>query len=114
VGASIRRRLDSLVGPEQVVVIDLIGAPTRSPDVEAGLRLLEQQMQPDDVVAMVVTTHGQTTHSGELFVVLQDLTADGTRSLTATRLSAAMNRMTALSQVLVLDTCRAGLLNEQI
>ena len=114
VGASIRRRLDSLVGPDHVVVIDLIGTATRSPDVEAGLRRLERQVQPDDVVAMVVTTHGQTTRSGELFVALQDSTADGTRSLTATRLIAAMNRMTALSQVLVLDICRAGLLNEQI
>lgn len=114
VGASIRRRLDSLVGPEHVVVIDLIGASTRSPDVEASLRRLEQHVQPDDVVAMVVTTHGQTTSGGELFVALQDSTADGARSLTASRLIAAMNRMTALSQVLVLDICRAGLLNEQI
>jgi WD40 repeat protein len=114
VGASIRRRLDSLVGPEHVVLIDLIGTGTRSPDVEAGLRRLEQQVQPDDVVAMVVTTHGQTTRSGELFVALRDSTAEGARSLTASRLIAAMNRMTALSQVLVLDICRAGLLNEQI
>jgi WD40 repeat protein len=113
-GATFRRILASVVGQQNVVVLDLVGEGSRFESVGRALRELEQRAAPDDIVALIITTHGKILSSGEMLAILRDTGADDTRALAATSLISSMNRIQALTQILVLDICHAGAVSEKV
>jgi WD40 repeat protein len=113
-GEAFRRTFASIVGASNVEVMDLVGEASRYQSVERALDALERAATPDDIVAVVITTHGKVLPSGEMLAILKDTAADNSRSLTTSRLIASMSKIQALTQVLVLDICHAGVLSEKV
>lgn len=114
VGEAFAKIFSSLAGPENVVLMNLVGEGAQSGAVEEALKRIEKETRPDDLVAIVIATHGKVLESGEMMVALRDTEANGDRALTATRLIDAMNRSQALTQVLVLDICHAGVVPDRV
>ncbi len=113
-GETFRRILASVVGQQNVVVLDLVGEGSRFASVGQALSELEQRATPDDIVALIITTHGKILSSGEMLAILRDTGADDTRALTTASLISSMNRIQALTQILVLDICHAGVVSEKV
>jgi WD40 repeat protein len=114
VGEAFVNIFKSLVGPDNIVTMNLVGDESQAVPVESALKRLENETRPDDLVAIIVTTHGKVLDSGEMMVALRDTEANGDHALTATRLITAMNRSQALTQVLFLDICHAGVVPERV
>ncbi|MGQ0510526.1 MAG: hypothetical protein ACT4P9_07910 [Betaproteobacteria bacterium] len=114
VAAAFRGIFATMLGAENVEVVDFVGSNSRADRVEQGLRRLETAAQPDDLVAFVVVTHGEVSPEGELYALLGDSRNDGSNSLTSSRLLQAVNRTKALTQILVLDICRSGAMTDKV
>jgi hypothetical protein len=106
--------LATVVGQQNVVVLDLVGEGSRFASVERALSELEQRVTPDDIVVFIITTHGKVLSSGEMLAILRDTAADDTRALTTTSLISSMNRIQALTQILILNICHAGVVSERV
>lgn len=114
VSAEFHKVLASAVGDTQLDSIMLIGTSGTRASLESALERIETEARPDDIVAIVMTTHGKILASGELLVATWDTRPDGERGLTASRLLDAMRRSQALTQILVLDICHAGAVPERL
>jgi hypothetical protein len=114
VGEKLVATMSALVGAKNVIYLDLVGADSRYESFEAALRYLERVVRPDDLVSIVVTTHGKVLPSGELLAILKDTRSDNAGAMPASRLVSSINRIPALTQILVLDICHAGVVSEQV
>jgi WD40 repeat protein len=112
-GQAFERVFASIVGADNVSEINLAGPSSSFASVEKSIKELESKTKPDDLVAIVITTHGEVLPSGEFVAALADTDASYTRALTGGRLLASMEKSRALTQVLVLDICHAGAVSEQ-
>jgi hypothetical protein len=113
-GEAFRNMFATVVGQQNVIVQDLVGEGSSFASVEQALGALEQQVTPDDIVTLIITTHGKVLPSGEMLAILRDTGADGARALTTTGLISSMNKIQAMTQVLVLDICHAGVVSKRV
>jgi hypothetical protein len=113
-GATLVEQLSGLVGRGQVVYRELLGPASEIGKVREALRQLEQTARADDIVAIVVITHGKVLPSGELRAILADTRPDGSGALSGSELVAAVTSIPALTQMLVLDICHAGAISARV
>ena len=99
--------------------IDDIEYPAYKPDIESTFQALANEMEPDDQLFVYVTDHGDTTVTGESYIVLWDIDGDWyvdpNERITSSELTDMLEPFNCAEIIVVMEQCfSGGFLNDPI
>jgi WD40 repeat protein len=105
-----RERLAKVFPQQPVEVRYLENEKATLANLQTTLERLREEMRPGDVFVWFIASHGMLDEDSVYNVVLHDADLDrpGRGMLPADRLAEWLKRLPALDQIVVIDTCHAG------
>lgn len=109
-----RERLAKVFPQQPIEIRYLENDKATLANLQATLEHLRKEMRPGDVFVWFIASHGMLDENSVYNVVLHDADLDrpGRGMLPADRLAEWLKRLPALDQMIVIDTCHAGGLDD--